>query len=62
MNRRPRYTPPRSRDRDYDRSYGDDSRASAAGGLLAKLHRHKNRIVSLTLTTIQFSAQNIEQK
>jgi len=29
---------------------------------MAKLHRHKNRIVSSTLTTIQFSAQNIEQK
>ena len=38
MNRRPRYTPPRSRDRDYDRSYGDDSRASSPGGLLAKLN------------------------
>ena len=38
MNRRPRYTPPRSRDRDYDRSYGDDSRSSSPGGLLAKLN------------------------
>ena len=28
---------------------------------MAKLHRHKNRIVSLALTTIQFSAQNTEQ-
>ena len=29
---------------------------------MAKLHRHKNRIVSFTLTTIQFSAKNNEQK
>ena len=28
---------------------------------MAKLHRYKNRFVSLALTTIQFSAQNIEQ-
>ena len=29
---------------------------------MAKLHRHKIAFVSSTLTTIQFSAQNTEQK
>jgi hypothetical protein len=38
MNRRPRSTPPRSRDRDYGQPYADAPRGGTAGGMLGKLN------------------------